>query len=186
LEGISTTGYALIVGRLSAAERYKGHDALVDAWPTVRAAIPRARLVVVGDGDDRFRLEARVAESGLTGSIQFVGRVSDRRLRGLYRGCALFVMPSAGEGFGLVYLEAMREGKPCIALGAANQIIEDGVTGLLLDEARPDALANAIVRLLTDDELRARLGRAATAKFAGFFTEQHFARRFRQAMGLTA
>jgi phosphatidylinositol alpha-1,6-mannosyltransferase len=177
-------GFALIVGRLSAAERYKGHDALIDAWPAVRAAVPRARLVVVGDGDDRPRLETRVARSGLADAIRFTGRVSDEQLHGLYQAAALFVMPSSGEGFGLAYLEAMREGRPCIALRAADQIIEDGVSGLLLDDARPEPLAAALVSLFTDEALRASMGRAAAARVASSFTEEHFARRFCESLGL--
>ena len=179
-------GFVLIVGRLSSAERYKGHDALIDAWPAVLQAVPDARLIVAGDGDDRPRLEARVAAADLTTAIRFTGRVSDDALRGLYQACALFAMPSTGEGFGLVYVEAMREAKPCLALRAAADIIEDGVTGVLLDEARPAALAAAIAGLLNDGDRRARLGRAAGARAAAEFTEQQFARRFRAAMGLGA
>src|SRR5205807_637781 len=86
-------GFALIVGRLWSSERYKGHDRLIDLWPSVQARVPDARLIVVGDGDDRRRLETRVAASGLDGAIRFVGRVSDEALAGLYRASAFFVMP---------------------------------------------------------------------------------------------
>jgi len=176
--------YALIVGRLAAGERYKGHDALIDAWPLVQSLVPGAGLIVVGDGDDRARLEARVASAGLGGAIQFLGHVPDAQLRGLYRACALFVMPSAGEGFGLAYLEAMREGKPCLALRSAAEIIDDGVTGRLLDDARPELLGPAIGALLADESLRGRMGRAAAERVAADFTEARFARRFRAALGL--
>jgi len=177
-------GFALIVGRLAAGERYKGHDALIDAWPRVRALVPGARLIVAGDGDDRARLQARVASAGLGDAIQFLGEVPDVQLRGLYRACALFVMPSSGEGFGLAYLEAMREAKPCVALRSAAEIIDDGVTGRLLDDASPDVVGPAIAALLADEGLRGRLGRAAAARVAAHFTEAHFARRFRDALGL--
>src|SRR5260221_434552 len=105
-------GSAPMVGRMPRHERYKGHDWLIDVWPFVVPSVPDARLVVVGRGDDRARLEARVAAAGVGGAIRFAGRVSDEELAGLYRACAFFVMPSANEGFGLAYLEAMRAGKP--------------------------------------------------------------------------
>jgi phosphatidyl-myo-inositol dimannoside synthase len=177
-------GFALIVGRLAASERYKGHDALIDAWPQVQALVPGARLIVAGDGDDRARLETRVALAGLGEAIQFLGQVPDAQLRGLYRACALFAMPSSGEGFGLAYLEAMREGKPCVALQSAAEIIDDGVTGQLLDDASPDVVGPAIAALLADEGLRGRMGRAAAVRVAAHFTEAHFARRFRDALGL--
>ncbi len=180
-------GFALIVGRLWATERYKGHDRLIDVWPSVQARVPAARLVVVGDGDDRARLEARVAASGLGGAIRFAGRVSDETLAGLYRASAFFVMPSTSEGFGLAYLEAMRAGKPCVALhGSADEIVDDGVTGILVDAAPSQTLVDAVVRLFRDGELRTRMGEAAASRVARDFTAAHFARRFRVAMGLPA
>jgi phosphatidyl-myo-inositol dimannoside synthase len=178
------TGFALIVGRMAAAERYKGHDALIDAWPWVLEAVPHARLIVAGDGDDRTRLANRVAEKNLTHAITFVGRVPDAELQGLFQACAAFVMPSRGEGFGLVYLEAMRAGKPCIALRAAGEIIDGGVTGLLLDDTEPQTLAAAVTRLLSDDALCRRLGVAAAAKVCDYYEERHFARRFTDAVGV--
>jgi glycosyltransferase involved in cell wall biosynthesis len=179
------SGFALIVGRLWAQERYKGHDWLIDIWPAVRRAVPGARLIVVGAGDDRARLEARVAADNLDGGIRFLGRVHDDDLAGLYRASAFFVMPSTGEGFGLTYLEAMRAGKPCIAVhGAADEIIHDDVNGLLVQAGNSKALIDAVVRLFTDRDLRARMGAAAAASIAREFTADHFACRFRAALGL--
>jgi phosphatidylinositol alpha-1,6-mannosyltransferase len=176
-------GFALIVGRMWAEERYKGHDRLIDIWPSVRARVPDARLVMVGDGDDRARLEARVREAGLAQAIRSAGRVGHEELTGLYRAAAFFVMPSLNEGFGLAYLEAMRAGRPCIALhGAADEIIEDGVSGFLVDADPPDRLVDAIVTLFTDAEARERMGRAAAARVAAAFTERQFADRLRAAL----
>jgi phosphatidylinositol alpha-1,6-mannosyltransferase len=179
----ATRGFALIVGRIAADERYKGHDALIDAWPAVVAALPHAQLIIVGDGSDRARLERRVKDSGL-GSIRFVGPVSDAELRGWYQACDCFVMPSGGEGFGLAYLEAMREGKPCIALRSADEIVGNDVTGVLVEDQEPTALAQALVRLMSDAPLRRRLGDAATARVTAEFTEERFFHRFCNAIGL--
>ena len=85
--------------------------------------------------------------------MRFLGRVSDQALDALYRDCAFFVMPSRDEGFGLVFLEAMRAGKACIGgAGAAAEVIEDGVTGLVVDAAEPDEVAKAVVRLFLEPD----------------------------------
>jgi phosphatidylinositol alpha-1,6-mannosyltransferase len=177
--------FALIVGRMAADERYKGHDLLLDVWPSVIDQVPRAQLVVAGDGDDRQRLQARAAVFG--DRVRFTGRVSSDALAALYRRCAFFVMPSAGEGFGLVFLEAMRAGKACIGgAGAAAEIIADGVTGLVVDPAAPADVAAAVVRLFREAETRERMGRAGAARVAGEFSEARFAHRLRRALGFTA
>ncbi len=121
-------GFLLIVGRLAAGERYKGHDELLAALPRLLAAAPGARLVIAGDGDDRPRLAAKAAALGLGDRALFAGFVSEATLAELYRRSAAFVMPSRGEGFGLVYLEAMRAGRPCVAArgGAAEEVVVDG------------------------------------------------------------
>jgi phosphatidyl-myo-inositol dimannoside synthase len=99
--------FALIVGRMSQEERYKGHDLLIDVWPKVRIGVPAARLVVAGGGDDIGRLRQRVHDAGLDTAIEFTGPVSAEELAALYRDAACFVLPSRNEGFGFVLLEAM-------------------------------------------------------------------------------
>jgi phosphatidylinositol alpha-1,6-mannosyltransferase len=176
-------GFALIVGRLAAGERYKGHDLLIDLWPRIEEEAPGARLVVAGDGDDRPRLEARAAAQHR--GVHFVGRVSAQRLASLYEACGFFAMPSRGEGFGVVFLEAMRAGKACVGgVGAAAEVIEDGVTGLVVDPADPESVLKAMARLFREPETRERMGRAGAARVAARFTESHFRRRFRSILGL--
>ena len=170
---------ALIVGRMSADEAYKGHEPLIRAWPAVVARHPDARLWIAGDGDDRPRLEALAGGLGLGSAVVFTGRVPDAELDGLYRRCRFFVMPSLHEGFGLVFLEAMRVGKACIgAPGAAAEIIQHGVTGLVVDPALPGDLAGALLRLFDDPRACETLGRAGAARFAAEFTDTRFAARF--------
>lgn len=183
--GLLTPGFGLMVGRMSRDEAYKGHDAVLDAWVTVRAAAPAARLVVVGEGDDRQRLEQRAASLGLAGAVTFAGGVDAPALAALYRDAAFFILPSRDEGFGLVYLEAMRAGLPCVAsAGAASEIIVDGQTGLFVPPADSAAIAGACLRLLTDEPLRARLGAAAAARVEEGFTFAQFTQRLRGALGL--
>jgi phosphatidylinositol alpha-1,6-mannosyltransferase len=183
--------YALIVARMQAAERYKGHDDLLEVWPAVAARVPGARLVIAGDGDDRTRLERKAASLGLGDAVRFEGVVDDRRLQALYRDAAAFVMPSPNEGFGLVFVEAMRAGVPCIAAaGAAEEIIEHERTGLVVPARDHAVLERALVRLLDDPEARTRLGAAARLACVRF-TDEAFAARLSGAMqfpgvGMTA
>ncbi|HVB36967.1 MAG TPA: glycosyltransferase family 4 protein [Vicinamibacterales bacterium] len=177
----------LTVGRLWAEERYKGHDLLLDIWPDVLEAVPGARLLIVGDGDDRPRLESRAAASPWRGSVTLLGRVPRRDLEQLYADCDLFVMPSAREGFGLVFLEAMAAGRPCIgAHGAASEIVVPDVTGLLVDAQDRQGLLRAIVDLLGDPDLRRRMGEAGAGRVVSRFTERHFHACLRSALGLPA
>jgi glycosyltransferase involved in cell wall biosynthesis len=97
------------------------------------------------------------------------------------------VLPSDGEGFGLVFLEAMRAGKACIGgPGAPAEIIDDGVTGLIVPSADDDSLVDALSCLFLDDELRDRLGRNGQARFEQTFTARHFADRLRHLITLPA
>jgi glycosyltransferase involved in cell wall biosynthesis len=174
---------ALIVARMSAAERYKGHDALFDLWPGLLARRSDARLVVAGDGDDRPRLELRARALGLAHAVRFVGRVSDAGLDDLYRECRFFVMPSRDEGFGLVFLEAMRAGKACIGgRGAAAEIIQHDVTGLIVDPERGNELAAAVLRLFDEPDTCCRFGAAGRERFLSAFTDDLFRTRFVRAL----
>ncbi|MEW5985866.1 MAG: glycosyltransferase family 4 protein [Chloroflexota bacterium] len=161
----------LIVSRMPAAQPYKGHDELLAAWPTVLTAHPQARLVVAGDGDDRPRLEAIVAADGLQDHVLFTGFVSEATLEKLYERCAIFAMPSRNEGFGLVYLAAMKAGKPCIATRdcAAGEVVLDGQTGLLVEFGRADQVAQALLRLMDNPELAGRLGAAGRQRWQNCF-----------------
>jgi glycosyltransferase involved in cell wall biosynthesis len=177
--------FALIVSRISREDRYKGHERLIRAWAGVRQRVHGARLVIVGDGDDRARLEALARELGLDRAIHFAGVVSDRALAAWYATCAFFVMPSRDEGFGLVFLEAMRAGKACIgAPGAAAEVIVDGVTGTIVASPEERALVDALVRMFEDPARRDELGRAGQRRFEQLFTAAHFADRVRELVNV--
>lgn len=175
--------FGLIVGRMSRVERYKGHDLLLEGWRSLLPEFPKARLVVAGDGDDRERLEAKSLRLGLGAAVRFVGRVSDAALQELYRTCSFFVMPSRDEGFGLVFLEAMRAGKACIgAFGAASEIIEDGATGLLVSPDDVAQLMHAVAQMFREPTRRSEMGRRANERFLERFTSRAFQDRLSSAL----
>ncbi|HYN10672.1 MAG TPA: glycosyltransferase family 4 protein [Vicinamibacterales bacterium] len=173
------TPTVLIVARMLSAERYKGHDALLEAWPVVKAHLPGARLVCVGDGDDAPRLQQKAHELGLGGETLFTGFVSTHDLQDWYANASVFAMPSRGEGFGLVYLEAMSHGLPCIGSvhDAAGEIIDDGVTGHLVNQSDPRELGAVLLGLLTNQERRREMGAAGLHRFQRDFSYEAFSRR---------
>lgn len=177
--------FALITGRMHSGERYKGHDPLLAVWPRILRQVPDAHLVIAGDGDDRERLHARAAAMGLGASVRFTGLVSDAELAWLYQHCRFFALPSRGEGFGLVFLEAMRAGRACLGgLGAAAEIIADGKTGRIVDPANTETLHDALLRLFVDEASTTAMGRAGQQRFLENFTEEQFGLRLRRALDL--
>lgn len=172
---------ALIVGRIWSAERRKGHDQLLDAWPLVRDRVPAAQLVVVGEGDDLPRLQRKASELGLSDAVVFPGFVNEPTVRALMRRCAVFAMPSRQEGFGLAFVEAMREGMPCVGatLDAAQEVIVPEETGYLVEQSDRDALAAALSRLLENPELRSRMGASARRRYETEYTFEPYRLRLK-------
>jgi glycosyltransferase involved in cell wall biosynthesis len=169
--------YALIVARMSAEDRYKGHDLLIDMWPEIMKAAPGAQLVVAGTGDDVTRLQQRVRDAGLDYAIEFVGPQAPPELTALYRDAAFLVMPSRNEGFGLVFLEAMSVGRACIgAPGSAQEIIVDGETGLIADPSRPHEVRDAVVKLFQQPDLAGRMGLAGERRAREVFSMERYTR----------
>ena len=172
------TPAALIVGRMTADERYKGHDALIEIWPFVLAAVPAAVLRIVGDGDDRPRLEQKAAALGLGARVAFAGGIDDEALQREYQRATVFTMPSAREGFGLVFLEAMRAARSCIGCrGAASEIIDDGNTGWIVEPGDRDRLTERVIRALRDRPESAAMGARGRSRYLQHFTEAHFRER---------
>ncbi len=171
---------ALIVGRIDATENYKGHHALIDAWPQVIAAIPDAQLVIAGSGSGLNALRAYAQSSPASRSIDLRGFVDESELDTLWRRASLFAMPSRGEGFGLVYIEAMRHGLPVIASkhDGAREVNIDQQTGFNVDLDTPGQLVQRLIDLLSNPDLRHRMGHAAQAHWAKNFRSSCFRARF--------
>jgi len=167
---------ALILGRMASDEQYKGHDALLESWPDVVRAMPSARLEIAGGGDDRERLESKSASLGVDANVDFLGQVSDEERDRCFERCMVFAMPSRDEGFGFVFLEAMRAGRACIAMeGSASEIVDHARTGLLIGRGadRP-GLAETIVSLLGDPVRASGMGQLGRERFLSTFTASHF------------
>jgi glycosyltransferase involved in cell wall biosynthesis len=141
---------AQIVGVVARLEPEKGHPTLLEAWPRVLRSVPCAYLLVVGDGSCREALEAQARDLGIAGHVVFTGRRED--VPAVTAALEVAVLPSYREAQGLTVLEAMALSRPVVAsnVGGIPEMIEDGRTGLLVPPKDPVALANAIVRLLTD------------------------------------
>jgi phosphatidylinositol alpha-1,6-mannosyltransferase len=169
----------LVLGRLEPG-RDKGHAALIDVWPTVVGAVPDAHLLIVGGGPDLLRVRALAARSSAAAHIEVAGFVPDPAMAAVWARATVFAMPSRGEGFGLVYIEAMRHGLPVVASvhDAAPEVNLDGETGYNADLARPGDLADRLVHLLRDRDLAQRLGAAGQRRWTQHFRYSSFRARF--------
>jgi phosphatidylinositol alpha-1,6-mannosyltransferase len=169
----------LTVGRLAASERLKGLDEVILALPRVVGEVPETVYMIVGDGDDRERLEELVKKNGLSDRVIFTGVVSDEELIGFYKRCDVFLMPSRQEGFGIVFLEAMAFQKPVIGgnHGGTPEVIVDNETGFLVEHGDVNALADRIIRLLLDKELCQRMGLAGRRRVEENYTFDPFRQR---------
>jgi phosphatidyl-myo-inositol dimannoside synthase len=159
--GFPRTGrIVLTVGRWDPAEKYKGADNLIAALPRVLKAAPDASLVLVGDGDDRPRLEQLARDLGVSEHAHFLHGLTPEQLFACYPNCDVFALPSRGEGFGLVFLEAMANAKPVIggAHGGIPDIVEDGVTGLLVPHGDVGRLAQALESLFNSPSRAREMG----------------------------
>jgi phosphatidylinositol alpha-1,6-mannosyltransferase len=150
----------LTVGRWQANERYKGMDTLISALPRLLHEWTDLQLVAVGEGDDQAWLEQLAEGCGVRRHVHFFSGLSHSELAACYSACEIFALPSRGEGFGFVYLEAMARGKPVIggAHGGAPEVIDDGRTGYLVQHGDAPQLATSIETLLANPDLAREMG----------------------------
>lgn len=143
---VAGTKVLLTVGRLHPSDDYKGHDRVIPLLPELERRVGPVRYVIAGSGDDRPRLEQRAREAGAHHLVIFAGYVPDHELPAFYRLADAFVMPSTGEGFGIVYLEAMACGCPVVAGNRDGSVdaLGDGELGHLVDPFDSSALLAAI------------------------------------------
>lgn len=178
--GLAREQVLLSVGRLDRREEYKGHDRIIRQIGPLRTEGRDVIYLIAGLGEDRARLEALAVELGVSDSVRFLGKMPYAQLPDLYRAADLFVLPSTGEGFGIVYLEAMACGTPALglAMGGAADALGDGALGFCinedelpaslrraLDSPRPDAMTlhKAVQARFGQDAFRARVARIVSA-----------------------
>ena len=174
----------LTVARLDAGERYKGHDQILDAFHRLQQQgdlDPELRWIVVGDGNDRQRLQDKALRLGLAAQIDWLGRLSDQQLIEEFLTCSVFVMPSdfsidaagqaTGEGFGIADLEAAMAGRASIGalFGGQQDLIIDGETGWLVS-AVDQSLLELLRRLSTDSLPLEKAGRQAYKRASALFS----------------
>lgn len=189
LLGIPET--APVVACVSRLVRRKGQDVLIRAWPRVRAGVPGAHLLVIGDGPDRQRL-ARLAERVGAQCVHFVPGVGACELPAYYAACDVFAMPCRTrrggldvEGLGMVYLEAAACGRPVIAgtSGGAPEAVIHGRTGLIVgDPGSPRSVSDSIIELLSDRERARAMGLAGRAWVEAEWSWDLLATRWRELL----
>jgi len=148
----------LSVGRL---EKVKGHKYLIEAFKDIKARIPKAQLLVVGDGSERENLEAQVEELDLSESVKFTGAVKHEDLPDIFAKANIFVMPSLFEGFGITAIEAMASGLPLVAskAGSLIEVVEDGRNGMLIGAEDSEAITQAVLFIYDNPHEAQRLSK---------------------------
>lgn len=173
----------LSVGSLTKTHAYKGFDTVIRALPVALKRVPEIRYVIVGEGDDRPRLEKLVEEYQIGNRVVFAGSVTDTQLANYYRSCDVFVLPSKtveengcwqGEGFGRVYVEAALAGKPVVGSlgGGAAEAVLHGETGILVDPTSIEETARAIIELLENPSAAEQMGQKGRKWAMANFTEE--------------
>ena len=162
----------------------KGLKYLVEAMNVIRQSDNSARLMLVGDGEERQQLEALVQGRDLEGWVTFLGRVPNESVPRYLAGADVFVLPSLSEGFPNVVLEAMAAGLPVVAsrVGGLPEIVEEGENGFLVEGGNPEQIADRVLRLLGDDELRARIS-ATNREKARAYTWESVVDRLEEVYG---
>lgn len=170
---------ALLLGRIDEGLP-KGHDLLIGLWPRVAAAVPGARLVLAGGGPGLAAARALASASPARATIEVPGYVAPDDVEALWRRARVFAMPSRGEGFGLVFVEAMRRGLPIVTSteDAGRELVDDGANGFAVSRARPDAIADRLIALLADADAARALGAAGHARWRATHRYEVFRRDF--------
>jgi len=159
-----------VVGTAGALEAIKGHEFFVKAARRILSECTPVQFVIAGNGGEEGSLRRMASDLGLRKEVTFVSEVTSyKRVIG---ALDVFVMPSLQEGFGFTILEAMALAKPVVASGVGGiySLVKDGRTGILVPKANPNAIAEAVVKLLTDADLRMRIGGAARKRVKDEFS----------------
>jgi glycosyltransferase involved in cell wall biosynthesis len=142
----------LTVGRIASQERYKGFDEVIEAMPELLRRFPTLKYMIVGDGDDCGRLQSKAQSLGIIDRVVFTGRILEHEKVSHFSLASAYVMPSYGEGFGIVLLEAVACGVPTIGskVDGSREALLEGRLGRLVDPKVPEELIEAVTEALTN------------------------------------
>jgi len=148
--GLNGSRLIMTLARLPGVERYKGVDEVLELMPALLQAEPKLKYIVAGDGDDLPRLKAKAASLGLSERVIFPGMVQECEKADLFRQADAFVMPSRGEGFGFVFLEALACGVPTVGskIDGSREALRDGLLGELVDPADRESIKQGVLNAL--------------------------------------
>jgi phosphatidyl-myo-inositol dimannoside synthase len=182
LSGFPQGLVVLAIARLASDEKYKGVDHLIRAVAQLAPRIPSLYLVVAASGDDIPRHQEIARELGLSDRVRFFRGLSPAEIAGCYSRCDVFALPSTGEGFGFVFLEAMAFGKPVVgaAAGGVTDIVEHEQNGLLVRPGDLNHLVECLARLLQSASLRAEFGRRGAEMARSKFQFDRFRSRLEE------
>jgi glycosyltransferase involved in cell wall biosynthesis len=167
----------LTLGRLAAKEQYKGVYEVLELLPALAQQIPEIAYLIVGDGDDRERLKTKARSLGVSERIIFAGFIPEEEKADHYRLAEAYVMPGWGEGFGIVYLEAMACGIPVVGskLDGSREALRGGSLGILVDPRYPDEIKSGILEAL-------RRPRGVIPEGLEYFSYENFEQRCHQIL----
>lgn len=151
--GLAGKKVLMTLGRLHSKERYKGFDEVLEALPELSQKVPEVAYLIVGDGNDRSRLEEKANSLGIRDRVVFAGYILEEEKADHYRLADVYVMPSSGEGFGFVFLEALACGVPAIGSTAdgSREALRGGELGRLVDPSKLDDVRSAVVSALSTE-----------------------------------
>jgi glycosyltransferase involved in cell wall biosynthesis len=170
----------IVIGTAGRLVELKGIDYMLSAAAALLPEFPTLRVEIAGSGPEREKLEALAVRAGLRDRIKFLGWIAD--IRPVLSGWDVFVMPSLEEGFPIAALDAMGAGLPVIAtpVGGVPELIEDGTTGWLVPPRNVESLTARLRLLLSDPELRLRMGAAGHARVRDHFSTAQMTANFAQ------
>lgn len=179
-----TRGSAQILTVSRLRDRYKGEARVIEAMPRVLVAFPEAIYEIVGDGPIAPELRELAAKLGVADHVRFRGALGEEELDAAYRAAAVFALPSKGEGFGIVYLEAWLRGVPVIAGrgDAGGELVIDGFDGLTVDPEDPNQIADSIVSVLSDAARARVMGENGYSTVLRLYTHNAFRSRFAEIL----
>jgi asparagine synthase (glutamine-hydrolysing) len=177
--GLEGRTVLMTLGRLASEERYKGFDELIEILPRLAQKIPNVSYIIAGEGQDRARLEQKARDVGVADRVVFTGFVSEEEKADHYRLADVYVMPSSGEGFGIVFLEALACGIPVIGSktdGSRDALLE-GELGSLVNPTNLDEIENAVLKVLQKPEVNRTANGANGSETVDHFSSGRFDKR---------